>query len=140
MNDVVKKIKLSKIEFENVTDDEGNIVDVHPVQNSQEYIMILNINVVEKLEDKYASENGGGMKNWLTMISESGEGQYHALVDALVECINEGIRIENRHRKEYNLPLKNRITVDDIQLNLLEILEIITPLVKGSLNSGIEKN
>lgn len=140
MQDIVKKIKLSKIEFEDTIDENGNVVDTQPVQKTREYMMILNINVIEKLEDKYASEKENGIKNWLTRISESGEGQYLALIDAICETINEGIRLENKHRQEVGLTLKDRITRDDIQLNLVEMLELITPLIKDSLDTGAEKN
>ena len=139
MKDVIKKIKLSMIEFKDIKDKNGKIIDSIGTACEKEYKMLFNINVLERIEDKYKTDKESGYSVWINKISgENGKIDLVALADLLTMSVNEYLRIENRHRKEVKLKPKNYITTDDIKnsLDLTSMIDIANNLIDESMQTG----
>lgn len=137
MQDVFKKLSLDKIVFTDVKDDDGNIIDTIPETESREYMLIMNINVLEKIDNKYKTEDKDGFKAWAeTAESENSKSRYDALSFFLTQCVNEGIRLTNKHRKEVNLKLLDYFKDDELNMSIDGMMSVSADIVSKSTNTG----
>ena len=140
MKDIIKKIALSKVVFTDIKDENGVVIDTISDTESRNYLLVLNINAIEEIGTRYKTDDKDGFEVWGEKASNSGNGQYKALAEFLCICVNEGIKIENKHRKQVKLPLLEKFNEDEINIDLSRMLNTVTNLVTESTQTGSEKN
>lgn len=136
MEDITKRITLERVVYKDVLNDDGKVVDMKVETESRSYLMIMNINVLDHIRNKYKSDDKDGLDVWTEKTKSSDtEEQYKALSDFMLTCLNEGIRIENKGRKERNLQPLEDLTIDDMNFDFSTMLDTTADLVEKSIGN-----
>ena len=97
----------------------------------------MNINVIQTVSEKYEIEGKDGYTAWAETIDNgNSKEKFAALSEFLTLCINEGIRLENKHRKEVGIKLAEPIKSDELNLSLSAMLSMTTNIVSDSAKTG----
>ncbi len=143
MKDVMKKLPLAKVVTHLKKNNDGVVIDTDIETVERNYLLIMDINVLEQIDNKYKTDDKDGLTIWGNMASEPAT-RYKALAEFLCFCVNEGIRIENKTRKQNNLQLLETFKEDEITLDLSTMMDTVTSLIHDSTKSkkseDVEKN
>ena len=138
MIDTFKQIELSKAKFINIKNKTGKIVDVKTVTEKKKYLLVFNINVIDKLDNNYAQGNKKGFEVFLEKLdSEDTADIWRVSVDFLAMCINEGIRQKNVYKKSVGLKEDEYIKNEEINITALDATNLAIQVIS---NGVPEKN
>lgn len=116
--------------------------------NGEKYKVVLNFNVMEKLEKKY-----GTYDKWLSLISNEENLDISAVIYGFKQIFNEGIRIDNKNlMKKYNSgeltekpQLREKLSKADVgemltEIGLNQAAEKMAEVLKDSAGENTSKN
>lgn len=136
----VRQLELAKVNIKDIRDKDGNVVDTEPEMLSRKYILIMNVNVIDILDNKYKTEDKNGFEVWAERTQSDTEHQYELLADFLCTCVNEGIKIENKHRRETNLPELEYFKTEELNLDIQSMFEVTSDMLKTQKGNEEGKN
>lgn len=138
MQDVFKKIALDRVTFKEIKNETGKVIDIESQAESREYLLIFNIKILDIITNRYKTEeNIDGYAVWAEKADNGNSHErFEALSEFLIECVNAGIDIENRKRREYNLELLEHFEKENLNLSLGSMMSLTTNLINESTDSG----
>ena len=130
MRDEFKTVELTMTNFVEVKNDDGKVIDVKPVTESKEYILMFNINVIDEIDVKYKTYDKKGFNVFLEKLESKDVADiWKTSVDFLTMCVNEGIRQKNAFKKaaglcedDYILPEQLNIPAQNASILAMDVL------------------